>query len=103
LDNCDNVDKNVWADVQREFLAAYAPSIISRTTCTNFQDLVQRQGENSHDYYLSMSIKPSFSTVDNRALASSVLAIPSVAMAQMSSIVFSLASHILLNDSVTLR
>jgi hypothetical protein len=38
LDNCDNVDKNVWADVQREFITAYAPSFTAGTTCTNFQD-----------------------------------------------------------------
>ena len=55
LDNCDNVNKDNWADVQREFLAAYAPRFTARTTCTNFQDLVQRQGENIHDYYLRVT------------------------------------------------
>lgn len=55
LENCDNVDRNVWADVQREFLAAYEPKFTARTTCTNFQDLVQRSGENVHDYYLRVT------------------------------------------------
>lgn len=55
LDNCENVDKDNWADVQREFLAAYAPRFTARTTCTNFQELVQRQGENIHDYYLRVT------------------------------------------------
>lgn len=55
LENCDNVNREVWADVQREFLAAYEPKFTARTTCTNFQDLVQRSGENVHDYYLRVT------------------------------------------------
>ena len=55
MENCDNVDRNVWADVQREFLAAYAPKFTARTTCTNFQELIQRTNENVHDYYLRVT------------------------------------------------
>ena len=55
LENYDNVDRNIWADVQKEFLAAYAPKFTARTTCTNFQDLVQRNAENVQDYYLRVA------------------------------------------------
>jgi hypothetical protein len=55
LDICNNVDNNVWAEVQREFIAAYAPRFTARTTCNKFQDLVQRQGEKIHDYYLRVT------------------------------------------------
>ena len=54
LDEYD-VDKNDWAVIKREFLAAYEPRFTARTTCTNFQDLVQRQGENIHDYFLRVT------------------------------------------------
>jgi hypothetical protein len=36
-------------------LAAYAPRFTARTTCTNFQDLIQQSNENVHDYYLRVS------------------------------------------------
>ena len=49
------IDRASWADIQKEFLAAYAPRFTARTTCTNFQDLIQRNGENVHDYYLRVS------------------------------------------------
>ncbi len=55
LDNCVNVDKNMWADVQREFIAAHAPRFTARTTFTTFQELMQRQGENIHDSYLRVT------------------------------------------------
>ncbi len=56
FDNCDNVDKNVlWADVQREFIAAYAPRFTARTICTTVQDLVQRQGQNIHVHFLRVT------------------------------------------------
>ena len=54
LDEYD-VNKQDWAVVKREFLAAYEPRFTARTTCTNFQDLVQRQGENIHDYFLRVT------------------------------------------------
>lgn len=55
LEDSPNVDRNVWEDVQKEFLAAYAPRFTAKTTCTNFQDLIQRSNENVHDYFLRVS------------------------------------------------
>ena len=55
LEDSPNVDREVWADVQKEFLAAYAPRFTAKTTCTNFQELVQRSNENVHDYFLRVS------------------------------------------------
>jgi hypothetical protein len=55
LDDNPNINKGNWADIQREFLAAYAPRFTARTTCTNFQDLIQQNNENVHDYYLRVS------------------------------------------------
>ena len=52
LDNIDNFDKEVWADVRKEFLAAYSPKFTAKTTCTNFQELSQKSGEVVHDFYL---------------------------------------------------
>jgi hypothetical protein len=54
LDNTD-INKNNWQQLKTEFLAAYAPKFTARTTCTNFQDLVQRSTEQVHDYYLRVS------------------------------------------------
>jgi hypothetical protein len=47
-----DIDRNSWADIQKEFLAAYAPRFTARTTCAN---LTQRNGENVHDYFLRVS------------------------------------------------
>jgi hypothetical protein len=58
LDDNPNINKGNWADIQREFLAAYAPRFTGRTTCTNFQDLIQRNNENVHDYYLHHRHRP---------------------------------------------
>ena len=55
LEDSPGVNRQLWADVQREFLAAYAPRFTAKTTCTNFQDLVQRNAENVHDYFLRVS------------------------------------------------
>jgi hypothetical protein len=55
LDNCNNVDKNGLAEIQRKFITANASRFMTRTTCTNFQDLVQRQGENIQDCYLRVT------------------------------------------------
>ena len=46
------IDRAVWDDVKNEFLAMYEPRYTAKTTCTNFQDLVQRVGESIRDYYL---------------------------------------------------
>lgn len=43
---------NNWNRVKEEFLAAYAVRYTAKSACTNFQDLVQRTGENVQDYYL---------------------------------------------------
>ena len=47
-----DVDRANYAAVKADFLASYEPCYTSKTTCTNFQELVQRQGEAVHDYYL---------------------------------------------------
>jgi hypothetical protein len=45
------VDTRNWGALQREFLAAFEPKHTARTTCTNFQELIQRNGENVQDYF----------------------------------------------------
>ena len=47
-----NVNRANYAAVKAEFLASYKPHYMAKTTCTNFQELVQQQGEAIHDYYL---------------------------------------------------
>ena len=51
----DNGSYNSWARVKEEFLAAYAIKYTARTACTNFQDLVQKSGENVQDFFLRVS------------------------------------------------
>jgi Retrotransposon gag protein len=46
---------NNWNRVKDEFLAAYAVRYTAKSACTNFQDLVQRSGENVQDFYLRVS------------------------------------------------
>jgi hypothetical protein len=46
---------NNWNRVKEEFLAAYAIKYTAKSACTNFQDLVQRSGENVQDFYLRVS------------------------------------------------
>jgi hypothetical protein len=46
---------NDWNRVKDEFLAAYAVRYTAKSACTNFQDLVQRSGENVQDFYLRVS------------------------------------------------
>ena len=56
LSNFDNVDRNIWAHVKREFLAAYVTKFTPKTNCANFADLVQRtSGETVNDYYLRVT------------------------------------------------
>ena len=55
LEDSPNDNQEVWADVKKEFLAAYAPRFTAKTTCTNFQEMVQRSNENVHDYFLRVS------------------------------------------------
>jgi len=47
-----DVDRDNWDQLRAEFLASYEPKGTARTTCANFADLVQRQGETVMDYYL---------------------------------------------------
>jgi hypothetical protein len=42
LDHIIGFNKKVWADVKREFLAAYAPKSSARALCICFQDLKQK-------------------------------------------------------------
>lgn len=55
LDNKPNFDKNNWADVQKEFLAAYAPKFTARTLCTSFHDLKQKNDETVQAFYNRVS------------------------------------------------
>lgn len=55
LDRIENFDKDNWVNVSTSFLAAYEPRFTARTTCTNFQELVQKSNEAVHDYYLRAS------------------------------------------------
>lgn len=51
----DNGRYNNWDRIKEEFLAAYAVRYTAKSACTNFQDLVQRSGENVQDFYLRVS------------------------------------------------
>jgi len=46
---------NDWDRVKEEFLAAYAVRYTPKSACTNFQDLVQKSGENVQDFFLRVS------------------------------------------------
>ena len=41
-----DININSWAEVSTNFLENYEPKFTAKTTCTNFQDLVQRNNEN---------------------------------------------------------
>ena len=41
-----------WNAVKTDFLRTYEPKYTAKTTCANFSELTQRQGEGVHDYYL---------------------------------------------------
>ena len=47
-----DVNRANYKAVKADFLASYEPRYMAKTTCTNFKELVQRQGEAVHDYYL---------------------------------------------------
>ena len=55
LDNKPGFDKNNWAEVQKEFLAAYAPKFTARTLCTSFHDLKQKNDESVQGFYNRVS------------------------------------------------
>lgn len=51
-----DIDTTVWANVKAHFLLCYDSRTTARTTCANFQDLIQRNGEAVHDYYLRVHV-----------------------------------------------
>jgi hypothetical protein len=56
LSNFDNVNRENWEHVKREFLAAYVTKYTPKTNCANFAELVQRtSGETVNDYYLRIT------------------------------------------------
>jgi hypothetical protein len=77
LDNIPGFNKNNWADVQREFLAAYATKFTARTLCTSFHDLRQKSDETVQDFYNRVSevfrdaflVKPDHVTVHDGTAA----------------------------------
>lgn len=50
-----SVNNTVWAEVKAAFLKVYEPKYSAKITCTNLSDLVQRPGEQVHDFYLRIS------------------------------------------------
>ena len=46
------INRDNWDDVKTAFLRSYEPKYTAKTTCSNLHELVQRQGEGAHDYYL---------------------------------------------------
>ncbi len=55
LDHIIGFNKKVWADVKREFLAAYAPKFSARALCICFQDLKQKPDETVQKLYNRVS------------------------------------------------
>ena len=55
LYNIPGFDRNDWASVKAEFLAAYAPKYTARTLCTSFHDLKQAANETVQDFYNRVS------------------------------------------------
>jgi hypothetical protein len=55
FDNIPGFNKNNWADVQREFLTAYATKFTACTLCTSFHDLRQKSDETVQDFYNRVS------------------------------------------------
>ena len=55
LDDIIGFDKNNWAAVKREFLAAFSPKFTAKTLCTSFQDLKQKHDETVQLFYNRVS------------------------------------------------
>ncbi len=55
LDHIIGFNKKVWADVKREFLAAYAPKYSALALCICFQDLWQKSDETVRKFYNPVS------------------------------------------------
>jgi hypothetical protein len=51
LDHIIGFNKKVWANVKREFLAAYAPKYSARALCICFQDLRQKSDDTVQKLY----------------------------------------------------
>ena len=49
------VNNRVWAEVKKAFLKAYEPKYSPKLTFTNFADLVQKNNESVHDFYLRIT------------------------------------------------
>jgi hypothetical protein len=50
-----NVDPKVWAEVKQAFLKSYEPKYSPKLTFTNFSELVQKNNEAAHDFYLRLT------------------------------------------------
>jgi Retrotransposon gag protein len=55
LDHIIGFNKKVWADIKREFLAAYHPKFSARALCICFQDLKQKPDETVQKFYNRVS------------------------------------------------
>jgi len=55
LDHIIGFDKQVWANVKKEVLAAYAPKFSAQALCICFQGLHQRPDETVQKFYNQVS------------------------------------------------
>jgi Retrotransposon gag protein len=55
LDNIIRFRKNVWDDLKKKFLEAYAPKYSAKALCICFQDLRQKNDETVQDFYNRVS------------------------------------------------
>ena len=55
LDNIIGFNKNVWDDLKKKFLEAYAPKYSAKALCICFQDLRQKNDETVQDFYNRVS------------------------------------------------
>ena len=55
LDNIIGFDKNVWNELKKKFLEAYAPKYSAKALCICFQDLRQKNDETVQDFYNRVS------------------------------------------------
>jgi hypothetical protein len=55
LDNIIGFNKNVWNELKKKFLEAYAPKYSAKALCICFQDLRQKNDETVQDFYNRVS------------------------------------------------
>jgi hypothetical protein len=55
LDNIIGFDKNIWNELKKKFLEAYAPKYSAKALCICFQDLRQKNDEMVQDFYNRVS------------------------------------------------